>query len=313
MALLSRFDLNLLVVFEAVFAERGVSRAARRLNLSQPAVSHALSRLRDALGDQLFVRHGNVLTPTARAHALIQPVREALRTIDVAVAQGPTFDPTTSSRRFTVGLRPSGEAPAFASFVVQVLAEAPGVCVFSRYLARRTISQALAEGDLDMALDIEGAASASVLAIPLQAEGLIVAARAGHPQIQGDISLEDYLSLEHIFVSPRPSGTGLEDAVLDKLGRVRKIKVRCQNLLTAMQIVASSDMIMTLPPSQVEMFSGRFGVQIVPLPLTVRGHAMHLYYHRSTEDDPAAAWLRSLAQRHLSTPLTWALPHGRIE
>lgn len=302
MAPLSRFDLNLLVVFEAIYAQRGVSGAARRLNLSQPAVSHALSRLRDALRDRLFVRHGNVLVPTARANALIEPVREALRAIDSAVAEDPTFVPVTSSRRFTVGLRPSGEAPAFASFVVRVLAEAPGVSVSSRYLARRTISQAFADGELDIALDIEGAASASVLAIPLQAEGLVVAARAGHPLVQGRISLEDYLCLDHIFVSPRRTGLGLEDVALEKIGRARKVKVRCQHMLTAMEIVSSSDMIVTLPPSQIGASSRRFRAQVVPLPFPVRGHAMHLYYHRSTEDDPAAAWFRSLARRHFSMP-----------
>ncbi len=303
MSSLSRFDLNLLTVFEAIYSRQGVSGAARRLNLSQPAISHSLARLREAFDDPLFVREGNGMVPTTRARALIQPIREALGSVEAALGATAAFDPSSSTRDFSIGLRPSSEMPGFGALVGRAIAEAPGITLSSRYFSRRKLGQALASGDLDLALDISATPLAGILSTPLGANTLVVAVRDGHPSVGASISLDDYKALDHVFVSPRPTGLGLEDAALGKLGHRRRIKVRCQHAFAAWEIVASSDMICTLPQSYARALIGLGGNRLLELPLAVKLNEVSLHWHEAADADPGTTWLRTLVERHLAKSL----------
>ena len=303
MSSLNRFDLNLLTVFEAIYSRQGVSGAARQLNLSQPAISHSLARLREGFNDQLFVRHGNGLVPTARARALIEPIREALGSVEAALGNATAFDPATSRRDFTMGLRPSSEMPGFGTVVGRAIAEAPGITLSSHYFSRRTLGQSLANGDLDLAVDISGTPSAGVLSKPLGTSTLVVAVRNGHPRVGAAIGLDDYAALDHVFVSPGSTGLGLEDAALLKLGLRRRIKARCQHAFAAWQIVASSDMICTLPHSQARALLGLGGNRLLKLPIAVRLNGVSLYWHEAADADSGTIWLRGLVERHFAESL----------
>ncbi len=129
------------------------------------------------------------------------------------------------------------------------MTEAPGITLSGRHFCRRALGHALASGNLDVAVDISGTPAAGVLSRPLGASTLVVVVRDGHPRVGVSIGLDDYTALDHVFVSPRPMGLCLEDAALAKLGQRRTIKVRCQHAFAAWEIVASSDMICTLPRS----------------------------------------------------------------
>jgi len=291
---LARFDLNLLQIFDAIHAKGGVSAAARHLNLSQPAISHALAKLRDAFDDPLFVRQGNRLVPTPAARAIAGPVREALRGLDAALDAAASFDPAQSTREFRIGVRLSGEMPRFSSLALRVRSEAPHVALASVTFRRRDLVMALANGDLDLALDVALPADDRLSRQYLGTEPLVVVARKGHPRVDGALDIETYLALDHVVASSRPYGPGIEDVALERMALGRRVGVRCQHAITAWQIIASSDMLFTLPRSHAEVLDAIWPMQLVELPLAVERSGNYLYWHQAAQADPGLAWLRAI-------------------
>lgn len=291
---LARYDLNLLRIFDAIFAKGGVSAAARHLSLSQPAISHALAKLRDIFEDPLFVRQGNRLLPTPAARAIAVPVREALRGLDAALDAATAFDPATTTREFRIGVRLSGEMPRFSSLVARIRSQAPHAALASVTFRRRDLAMMLANGDLDLALDVALPADERLCRHYLGTEPLVVAARRGHPGIDGTIDLETYLALEHIIATARPYGPGIEDIALDRMGLARRVSVRCQHAITAWQIVASSDMLFSLPRSHAEVLQAMWPMQLIDLPLPVESGGSYLYWHQAAQADPGLGWLRAI-------------------
>jgi len=298
---LARFDLNLLRIFDAIFARGGVSAAARHLNLSQPAISHALAKLRDTFDDPLFVRQGNRLVPTPAARAIAGPVREALRGLDVALDAATSFNPAKATREFRIGVRLSGEMPRFSSLVARVRSAAPHVSLASVTFRRRDLVMTLANGDLDLALDVALPADDRLRSQYLGTEPIVVVARKGHPRVDGAIDLDTYLALEHIIATARPYGPGLEDMALQRMGLARRVAVRCQHAITAWQIVASSDMLFALPRSHAEVLDAMWPMQLVALPLPVERSGNYLYWHQAAQADPGLGWLRAIIVKELGT------------
>lgn len=296
MKLKSRIDLNLLAVFDAIYTRGSVTQAARHLHLTQSAISHALNRLRREFDDPLFVRSGNALVPTALARAIAQPVQQALRGIDTAMASALRFDPATSTRLFRLGLRPTAEAQLFATLVRRIADEAPQVRLASLNFHRSDLARMLAGGGLDLALDIPGAHSAGLRADTLPVEELVVVARRHHPHVRGAIDLDTYLALDHVIASPRPSGGGAEDEALAAQGLERRIPIRCQHVGTAWRIVADTDMLLTLSRTQAISAGDDGAVQILPLPFHVAPRSRHLLWHEASDNDPGAIWLRGLVR-----------------
>ncbi len=294
MKLGNRFDLNLLTLFEAIYTRSSVTQAARHLNLSQSAVSHALGRLRRELGDPLFVRVDGRLVPTALATTIIEPVRSALRGLEMAVGAAHEFDPARSTRLFRIGLRPNTEARMFADLVAAVRTLAPVVGLASIDFRRADLQRALALGDLDMALDIESEATAALRSRSLRHDGLVVAARRAHPLVAEGLPLEAYLAANHVFASPRPAGQGSEDMALQAQGLERRIAVRCQNLAAAWDIVARTDLLLTLPQAHAETLQSRGDVALFPLPLMVPPRPLMLFWHDVVDGDGGNAWLREV-------------------
>ena len=294
MKLKSRIDLNLLAVFDAIYTRAGVTQAARHLHLTQSAVSHALNRLRREFDDPLFVRSGNALVPTALARAIAQPVQQALRGMEAAMAGAVRFDPATSTRLFRLGMRPTAEAQLFATLVRHVAAQAPQVRLASLDFRRADLSHALADGTLDVALDIPGPHSTGLCAAPLQAEELVVIARRDHPRVRDGIDLATYLALDHVIASPRSSGGGVEDAALTATGHERRIQIRCQHVGTAARIVAETDMLLTLSRTHAAAIADAAAVRLLPLPFAVPPRPRALLWHEATDRDPGLVWLRAL-------------------
>lgn len=299
---LARFYLNLLQIFDAIHSKGGVSAAARHLNLSQPAISHALAKLRDAFDDPLFVRQGNKLVPTPAARAIAGPVREALRGLDAALDAAASFDPVQSTREFRIGVRLSGEMPRFSSLVGRVRHDAPHVALASVTFRRRDLVTALANGDLDLALDVALPSDARLCRHFLGTEPLVVVARKGHPRVDGAIDLDTYLALDHVVATARPHGPGIEDMALERMGLGRRAAVRCQHAITAWQIIAESDMLFSLPRSHAEVLNAVWPMQLLDLPLPVDRGGTYLYWHQAAQADPALEWLRRIIIDEMSKP-----------
>lgn len=292
----ARFDLNLLAIFDAVHARGSVTQAARHLNLTQSAVSHALARLRREFDDPLFVRSGNALVPTALARSLVGPVRAALGGLEGAIAAGTRFDPAATDRLFRIGLRQSMEVRFLSDLAVRVAADAPGLRLASVTFHRGDLARALAQGDLDLAIDVSSRAAAGLRSAQLQTDTLVVVARPGHPFADGGLDLAGYLAADHIVVSQRPTGMGAEDVALAALGRERRVALRCQHVAAAWDVVGRSDRLLTLPQAQAETLMPALALRILPLPVPVPPRTLNLYWHETAEDDVGNAWMRGIVR-----------------
>ena len=288
---IGRLDLNLFVVFEAIYREGSITRAAALLNLSQPAVSHALSRLRERLEDPLFVRRGRDMVPTPRARELILPVREALQGLQGCLTHQDGFEPTQARRTFVLGLRDGLEARVLPPLMQALANEAPGVDLQSLTVGRRELASSLAAGRLDLAMDVQLPVDADIRQAHLMDVPLMVMLRAGHPLAGDTLSLADYLAARHVLVSSRRRGPGLEDFGLAQAGHHRRIALRCQHYQAAMATVAATDLLLTLPDMLARDLSPP-GVVVMPLPVRLPPLSLYLYWHMDQDADLALHWLR---------------------
>jgi len=224
---ISRIDLNLLVVLDAIYTESGITRAADKLHLTQPAISHSLGRLRQLFGDELFVREGRTMVPTPLARNLIEPVRRALRGLEVTLNELERFDPASTQKRFNVAVRDVFEATVLPALLRRVGREAPAVDVAAVQVERRELESQLAAGTLDAALDVLLPLSDQVRRRKITLDRMVVVARRNHPVVRRGLTLATYLKQHHVLVSSRRSGPGLEDVELSRQGLSRRIRLRC--------------------------------------------------------------------------------------
>lgn len=289
---LSRIDLNLFAVFDAIYSEGGVTRAAEKLNLTQPAISHALGRLRDMFGDPLFQRQGQRLVPTTVARNIVEPVRRALRSLEATLHETSHFDPATTVRHFVIGMRDILEATVLPPLVAR-LAQSPGIDLSSHRFERRALEPGLAAGSIDVAMDILLPVSDAVRRQQIDADPLVVMARRDHPEVGETLDLATYLEQDHVHVTSRRRGPGIEDVELARRGLKRRTRLRCQHYFAACRVVAESDLILTMPERYALVLNQHFGNQVLPLPIETQGMNLFLYWHETVDADPANRWLRA--------------------
>lgn len=288
-----RLDLNLLVVLEAIHAEGSLTQAARRLSLSQPAISHALGRLREALDDPLFLRQGNRMVPTPRTQRLIAPLHAALGLIAEGIQEGARFDAARSQQEFRLGMRDIFESTALPGLLTRLREEAPGVRLASVRTDRRELENDLVDGQLDVAMDVLLPLSPDIRRQKLAEDRLVVVAREGHPAVKrGRIALEGYLQAGHLLVSSRRRGPGFEDQELARLGYERRIVLRCQHYFAACRVVETGDFLLTMPAGYATLANIGLHNRLLELPVALPPLDVYLYWHESRDADPANVWLR---------------------
>lgn len=289
---INRIDLNLLIVLEAIYTEGGLTRAAARLNVTQPAISYSLGRLRELLGDPLFVREGHAMVPTPFTRNMIEPLRRALRSVETMLNDLNRFEPQTAERRFTLGCRDALETRVLPRLMNRITHAAPHVELATVQFSRRDVKADLFSGRLDVVTDVILPKSRHIRHIPLSSDQLAVVARRGHPRIAGELSLESYLEQGHILVSSRPSGPGVEDFELSRRGMQRRVILRCQHYFAALRVVAETDLIVTMPRRLARVVNQQADHQILPFPLEMPRHDHYLLWHENMDGDPANRWLR---------------------
>lgn len=289
-------DFNLFVVLEAIFVEGSVTRAAEKLNLSQPAISHALARLRELFGDPLFVRRGNSMVPTPLTRNNIAGVRAALRELERTLLETREFDPAQAQRRLAVGMPSSMEEALLPPLLRRIAASAPHVDLVVNRSERQRLESRLEAGVFDVAIDVLLQHSEDVLHQRVLQERLVVVARRGHPRIQPGFDLDAYLAQEHLLISTRREGPGIADVELSRLGLERRVRLRCQQSSAAGRIVAESDLIVTMLEYDAQALNVFFDHQILPLPIAAAPIDLYLYWHGSVQSDPANRWLRGELQ-----------------
>ena len=288
---LSQVDLNLFVVLEAIYREGNITRAGHQLNLTQPAISHALKRLRDLLKDPLFIRRGAHMVPTPFTRNMIDQVRQALQILEVNLSESHAFDPRHTRRNFHISVW------EYIETLPSHLAAPPGARGagdVDYHLPRETPRPRSGTGErlLDLAIDIPITTSEPIHQKRLLREPFVVTARAGHPGISRTLTLDTYLAQPHVLVSSRRYGPSLIDVELSRLGFRRKIILRCQHNFAACQVVSETNLLLTLSQGHARMLNTGLGNRVYPLPLKTTQLEAHMYWHESVENDPANRWLR---------------------
>ena len=285
---LNKVDLNLFIVFDAIYTEANLTRAGQIVGITQPAVSNALARLRETFNDPLFVRTAQGMVPTPIAQNIIGPVRNALQLLRVSVQESRTFNPLQANKTFRISMTDLTEAVVLPPLFQRLRRLAPNVKIESMLAKRRETTKELAAGRLDFAMDAPLNTDPQVRHVKLLEDRYVCAMRRGHPLAKDKLSVEEYLSLSHIHISSRRSGLGMVDLALGKMGQQRKIALRSQHYMMATQVIQQTDMAVTVP----ERFARRHDLYQVPLPVDIPPLETHIYWHESTDQDPANRWMR---------------------
>lgn len=287
---LPKADLNLFLVFDAVYTERNLTRAARLLHITQPAVSNALKRLRETFGDALFVRTPRGVAPTPVADHVAPRIKEALKLLGSSLTEGEQFSPGTTSKTFSLGMHDIDEAILLPRLMERLGPVAPGVSVECYEVPRRELERELASGELDFALDVPLFSVPQLCRQQVSTERYVCVVRPGHPAAAETLTLDGYLALEHVHVSTRRRGVGHVDMALEQLGRERRIQLRMKSYMAAPQVVASTDLALTIPRA----LATQYAVVILELPFAVDPLVQYLYWHKSADRDRANQWMRGI-------------------
>ena len=302
---LNGLDLNLFVAFQALYRERSVTRAAQALGLTQPAMSHKLRRLRDALQDPLFVATPRGLLPTSGADAIAPHVHSALKSLQGALGAS-HFDPATAERHFILQMNDFAELTVLPKALELFRAAGPGLSL-EVVPPGPDVAEALERGTFDLGFGAGLALPATARTTRLMLDDFVVLAREGHPATQDGIDLATYLAAEHVVVAPRGGKGTFVDAALKAAGHTRTITCRIRRFVTAPFLVADSDMFFTSPRTLYEALRERLPVVAFEPPFALPSVSVMMFWHERVHQDPGHVWLRSCALnlRGPSIPRRW--------
>lgn len=293
------YDLNLLVVLAAIYDEGSITRAAEKLNLTQPAVSHALSRLRDVFQDPLFTRTGSAMVPTPLARKIADRVRSTLQGL-ASLTDAADFDPASHKRVFKVALRDVLEAVVLPPLMAELERLGAPIEIHSVRSDRSDVEGELRRGVIDLAVDAFFPVSDEIQQCNVLQDPLLVVARHGHPAVNGQLDLDTYLTQRHVAVSMRRSGPALADVELNRLGHRRQIALRCQHYFAAWRVVSQTNLLLTMPGHYAKVLCAVMPNQLLPFPCRSIGLDAVMYWHSELNDDPALCWLRACLEEILA-------------
>lgn len=288
---LAELNLNLLLSLEALLAEANVTRAARRLGVTQPTMSRALQRLRVELGDALLVRSGQGLVRTPRGERIHASLRDGLQALRRAL-RPPAFDPSTA--RHTVALAAYDIVGAFLlpALLRRIEAEAPGLSLDVTPLRYADLVTQLEGGALDLAIGVGFAEAPGLMRRRLFRDDWVCLARRGHPALGGGLDLDTFAGLPHALASPEGDGPGVVDRALHGLGRSRRIAYRTRYFIAAAVAVAQSDLVLTLPRRPGRHLARQLDLAAYAPPLALPASDVLALWHARLNDDPLHAWVR---------------------
>ena len=286
---LRRIDLNLLVILDALLSEQHVTRAAERLHLSQPAVSHALARLRDLLGDPLLVRAGSGLVPTARALELVAPLAEALAQVQSLLAPN-TFDPASARRTFRLAMSDYGAAIILPGLIRTLRKEAPGIDLQISHASREGMVEGLLNGDIDLAAGVLPELPGELRSTPLFEERYVCLLDRQSLPVEGVLDLQTYLSRPHVLLEMRGSGTPEIERTLTALRERRRVAISLPHWSVAPQFISGTDLILTVASRALKDVDDD-SLIVVPPPFEITPFTFVSAWHKRRGGDQALNWL----------------------
>jgi DNA-binding transcriptional LysR family regulator len=292
-------DLNLLRVFDVVMSERNLTRAASRLAMTQPAVSNALRRLRDSLGDELLIRTAHGVRPTPHADELWPAVRRALCDLEAAMAP-PTFDVSTTQATFRMAMADATAALWLPALVRAIERDAPGVNVRMVQLTTRDPRPMLLRGDIDLSIgffpgvvaQLAGEADTPIRHELLYSGQYVCVMRQHHPLARDELTLDTFCAANHLLVSFSGRAHGLVNEALERLDRERRILLTVNQFFTAGRVVANSDLLMVLPRHLIAATGMSAELIAKDLPFELPPVQVDMLWHQRDARSPAHKWLR---------------------
>jgi len=291
---LNNLDLNLLVVFNAIYTEGSLTKAGEIVGITQPAVSSALAKLRDYFDDQLFIRVGQGVKPTAKTENIIIHVRDALSILQKSLEKPESFDPATSSRTFRLALNDVTEGRILPILMTKIHQNAPNVKISSYYTNRDNMHHALAANEINFIVDPFPPSETDIKKELIFEDEFVCGFRKDHPLAsEKELTIDQFLELDHIHISGRRTGGALVDNALSKMQLERKVTLRAQHFLVTPEILKNTDMVLTC----TKVFAKKHKLGFKVLPFEVAPSQFFLAWHETNDNDPGHIWLKDLIKQ----------------
>lgn len=291
---LEDIDLNLLVVFKHLLAERSVSRVAEVLELSQPAVSNALARLRRLLGDELFLRTPAGMVPTPFAEQLAESVTYGLGMIHSALNQRASFDPQHGERAFVLGMTDIGEIYFLPELMDVLRRQAPGVTVSTYRNTAGNLREDMEAGRVDLAIGHIPGLKAGFFQRRLFTQEYVCMFRKGHRLDKKRISLAEFTRADHLVVVSAGTGHGQVDEIMRRKGIERRVVLTVPHFVAVGHILQATDMVATVPQRLADRMCKPFGLVAVANPADLPDIPINVFWNAKFHREPANQWLRGL-------------------
>lgn len=288
---LKETDLNLFIAFDVIYTEKNLTKAGQVLGITQPAVSNALSRLRELFDDELFIRTSKGMIPTPVANQIINDVRSALSLIQNTISETEKFVPSTADMTFKISIGDSSEYRLLPLLIKELAEVAPKIKVETYLTPRKDAPRELASGTIDFSIDPPVHSDPHLKHEKIYEEDYVMIVRKDHPILEKkEITIQDYLDLSHIHISNRKTGLGHVDMTLYRLGLSRDISLRAQHFLVAPYIVEQSDLAITTTKG----FAVDRNLAWRELPFEIDPLVLHLYWHEAKDSDTSSKWMKEL-------------------
>lgn len=295
---LHQLDLNLLLLFDALYRKRSVSEAAEDIFLSQSAFSHGLARLRQRLADDLFVRVNNVMEPTPLAHTLALSISPALSQIYNGLNSHQAFNPATSELEFSFAATDYTQFSLLPQLIGRISKVAPRVTITTHPSEHKMPTAKLINGEIDFLLGFshEIETSSSIEYQTWLQDSYCTIARKAHPELTQGLTLDKYLQLSHVRISPWGEKQGVVDETLQSMGLKRHVSLQLPSVLAAPYTVLHSDLILTLPRIVATHMEKSIDIDLFEPPITIPEYQLNLYWHKLHTSKPSRRWLSDLVK-----------------
>jgi DNA-binding transcriptional LysR family regulator len=291
---LKNVDLNLLLVFNQLFIHKRVSVAAQHLGLTQPTISNALSRLRKLLDDEVFMRTSRGMEPTPYAIQLAEPIAFALRTIQETLSEKSDFDPTTSSKKFTLAMTDIGEIYFLPKLLHKLAQIAPGVTISTVRNASINLRDEIEAGRIDLAIGLLPQLKSGYFQRRLFKQRYVCMFRKGHVLDKGKITIKEFASAQHVAVVSAGTGHDKVDESIKRKGIQRDVLLTVPHFVAVGHILSTTDMVATVPERYALKCVDPFGLCYVRHPVPLPEIGINLFWHAKFHKEPGNQWIRGV-------------------
>lgn len=288
----NKIDLNLFIVLRAVYQHGSITLAANALHLTQPAVSHALGRLRENYSDALFVRHGRKMTPTPFCQSIIASVDSAINALESTVTGNITFDIRASQRQITLGMRDILESIYLPSLMPDLIYNTPNISLYTQQVTWPQLANVLANQQVDIIIDVLMPTGSDIHSQFLCNDNFVVVCTPDNPYISSP-TLHNYANAEHALVTLKDSKLDTVDLALAQHNLHRHIALQCEHYYAAVNVISQCNLLLTMPSQYAKLLKEKFDIAIAPLPFVVPDLNVYMYWHKQADDDLVNQWMRN--------------------